>query len=319
MQKHLAPFITIEGVDGAGKSSHVSTILQALEAAGFEVVATREPGGTELGSKLRAQLKQVEMSQQTAALIAFADRAEHLAQKIRPALMQGKAVLSDRFTDSTYAYQGGGDGCDWSQIRILENMVHADCQPDLTLFFDLPTEVAELRRERRKAELNKTDMDKFDEKSIEWFDRVRNAYLTRVEETPGRFSVVDASGTMEQVADNVKAAISEFIERWPAVRAAREKAVRDVESFVSSESPTLAQAKKAFIGFLQCQAKPLGFEDALSSFRTLRNEFAATERAYSSAELKSAALEAVSRGDLFLHTPSWEVGATPSRPRQARP
>lgn len=234
MQKHLAPFITIEGVDGAGKSSHVPTILKALEDAGFDVITTREPGGTELGSKLRAQLKTVEMSQQTAALIAFADRAEHLAQKIRPALAEGKAVLSDRFTDSTYAYQGGGEGCDWSQIRVLENMVHADCQPDLTLFFDLPTEVAEARRERRKAELNKSDMDKFDEKSIEWFDRVRNAYLQRVKETPERFSTVDASGTMEEVAAHVKSAIGDFIARWPAIRADREQTINDAEDFVSA-------------------------------------------------------------------------------------
>lgn len=234
MQKHLAPFITIEGVDGAGKSSHVPTIIKALEDAGFEVVATREPGGTDLGSKLRAQLKTVEMSQQTAALIAFADRAEHLSQKIRPALANGKAVLSDRFTDSTYAYQGGGEGCDWNQIRVLENMVHADCQPDLTLFFDLPTEVAEARRERRKAELNKSDMDKFDEKSIEWFDRVRNAYLQRVAETPDRFSTIDASGTIEEVAALVKGAVADFISRWPALRAAREKTLSETEDYAAT-------------------------------------------------------------------------------------
>lgn len=220
MQKNLAPFVTIEGVDGAGKSSHVDNIVAMLEKAGFEVVATREPGGTELGSKLRAQLKTVEMSQQAAALIAFADRAEHLDQKIRPALAAGKAVLSDRFTDSTYAYQGGGEGCDWDQIRTLENMVHGDCQPDLTLFFDLPTEVAEARREKRKIATNQSDLDKFDEKSIEWFDRVRNAYLARIEEAPSRYMVIDSSGTLEQVAENVQKAMTQFLGRWPQLRAA---------------------------------------------------------------------------------------------------
>lgn len=218
MQKPLAPFITIEGVDGAGKSSHMSTILDALRQAGFEVVLTREPGGTEMGSQLRTQLKTVEMSQQTAALIAFADRSEHLAQKIRPALASGKAVVSDRFTDSTYAYQGGGEGCDWEQIRTLENMVHGDCQPHLTLFFDLPTEVAEARREKRKEQLKDEPLDKFDEKSIEWFDRVRNAYLKRVAENPSRYSTIDASGTLEDVAVLVKKAIGEFIDRWPSIQ-----------------------------------------------------------------------------------------------------
>lgn len=233
MQKHSAPFVTIEGVDGAGKSSHVDNIVEMLEKAGFEVVATREPGGTELGSKLRAQLKTVEMSQQTAALIAFADRAEHLAQKIRPALAAGKAVLSDRFTDSTYAYQGGGDGCDWNQIKTLETMVHGDCQPDLTLFFDLPTQVAEARREKRKEATLQSDLDKFDEKPIEWFDRVRNAYLARIEETPGRYMVIDSSGTLEQVAENVRTAMKDFIDRWPQMRAAQSKGVEGPDPSVA--------------------------------------------------------------------------------------
>lgn len=220
MQNYLAPFITIEGVDGAGKSSHMETIIPAIERAGFEVVSTREPGGTELGAVLRAQLKTVEMDQRTAALIAFADRNEHLEQKIRPALKAGKVVLSDRFTDSTYAYQGGGEGCDWEYMRTLENMVHADCQPNLTLLFDLPGKVAESRRERRKEDLQSSDVDRFDEKSIAYFEKVRNAYLRRVDEAPDRYRVIDASGTLEQVAEQVKEAIESFMKTWtpPAPR-----------------------------------------------------------------------------------------------------
>lgn len=213
-----APFITIEGVDGAGKSSHVDTIVALLEAEGFEVVSTREPGGTALGSNLRDQLKKSEMDQTTAALIAFADRNEHLVQKIRPALEQGKAVLSDRFTDSTYAYQGGGEGCDWATIEKLEQLVHGDLQPSLTLFFDLPNEVAAARRDKRKAELDQDEKDKFDDKPMEWFEGVRNAYLIRRSADPGRFITIDASVTLEEVADQVRQAIGEFLAR-PTVRA----------------------------------------------------------------------------------------------------
>lgn len=220
MQNYPAPFITLEGVDGAGKSSHMETIISAIERAGFEVVSTREPGGTEIGSVLRAQLKKVDMDPRTAAMIAFADRNEHLEQKIRPALSSGKVVLSDRFTDSTYAYQGGGEGCDWDYIAALENMVHADCKPNLTLFFDLPGKVAEARRGRRKEELQSGDTDRFDEKSVDYFETVRNAYLRRVEESPERFKVIDASGSLEHVAEQVKEAVEGFMQKWvpPAPR-----------------------------------------------------------------------------------------------------
>lgn len=211
-----APFVTVEGVDGAGKSSHLGTMVAALEAAGFEVVSTREPGGTELGSILRDQLKKSEMDQTTAALIAFADRNEHLQQKIRPALAAGKAVVSDRFTDSTYAYQGGGEGCDWGTIEKLEALVHGDLQPSLTLFFDLPSEVAAERREKRKLELAQDEKDKFDEKPIEWFEGVRNAYLARRAADPERFVTIDASVTLEEVAVQVKQAMEAFVARFSA-------------------------------------------------------------------------------------------------------
>ena len=211
-----APFVTVEGVDGAGKSSHLGTMVAALEAAGFEVVSTREPGGTELGSILRDQLKKSEMDQTTAALIAFADRNEHLQQKIRPALAAGKAVVSDRFTDSTYAYQGGGEGCDWGTIEKLEALVHGDLQPSLTLVFDLPSEVAAERREKRKLELAQDEKDKFDEKPVEWFEGVRNAYLARRAADPERFVTIDASVTLEEVAVQVNQAMEAFVARFSA-------------------------------------------------------------------------------------------------------
>ena len=210
------PFITIEGVDGAGKSSHMDTLLGALRQAGFDVVATREPGGTELGQVLRAQIKTAEMDARTAALIAFADRQEHLVQKILPALAEGRAVLSDRFSDSSYAYQGGGEGCDWEFLKTLERLVQQGLRPDLTLFFDLPTEVAAARRERRKTESGTDQPDKFDDKEMAWFDSVRQAYLRRVQEDPERFVTIDASCDLEHVAGQVRHAIGQFLHAWKA-------------------------------------------------------------------------------------------------------
>lgn len=209
-----APFITIEGVDGAGKSTHLDTIRRVLEEAGYEVLMTREPGGTEMGQNLRAQLKTVEMDHTTAALVAFADRNEHLVQKILPALAEGKAVISDRFTDSTYAYQGGGDGCDWQIIKSLETLVQKGLQPDLTLFFDLAPEIAATRRGKRKELVAQSQMDKFDEKPDAWFENVRNAYLDRVREMPQRFITIDASPSIPEVASQVEKALAIFLSRY---------------------------------------------------------------------------------------------------------
>lgn len=229
-----APFITIEGVDGAGKSSCFPKLLSALNAAGFEVVQTQEPGGSELGSRLRLEIKNTAMEQQTAALLAFAARSEHLAQKIKPALQQGKAVISDRFTDSTFAYQGGGDGYSWDSIEALEQLVHSDCHPDLTILFDLPVEVAEARREKRLTINPDQAQDKFDNKPIEWFEKVRSAYLRRFEENPQRFSLIDASGTMEQVAKQVEKVVERFMERWPELAAKHDPSPRNTHSFRSA-------------------------------------------------------------------------------------
>lgn len=203
------PFITIEGVDGAGKSSHIPTVVEQLRAAGFEVVSSREPGGTPLGEELREMILRKPMDLSTEVFLAFASRSEHLASVIRPGLEDGKAVVSDRFTDSTYAYQGGGRGFPRKAIMGLETMVHGDLQPDLTLLFDLPVEES-LRR------LGKTgkDPDKFEIQSADFFRNVRQAYLERQALAPDRVRVIDASQTIEQVAESVKKVVSEFIEQW---------------------------------------------------------------------------------------------------------
>lgn len=319
MKTYSAPFITIEGVDGAGKSSHMDTILGALRDAGFEVVSTREPGGTEeLGAVLREQLKTREMDSLTAALIAFADRNEHLAQKIRPALRAGKAVLSDRFTDSTFAYQGGGDGCDVGKMQALERMVHADCQPDLTLFFDLPTEVAEARRERRKQVSGNDAPDKFDEKSLKWFAEVRNAYLKRIEESPSRYITIDGSGTLEEVAALVKSALTDYLDRWPSVAARRATAAPVLDRFVKLSAPDTAQTQEAFVAFLQCQDVPLSMGQAVDEFLAIRQSQGQPYVPSLRIDLKLAALAAIDEGRLEMDNPNWTIGP-PARTRAARP
>lgn len=208
------PFITVEGVDGAGKSTHVDLIIKTLADRGFQVVKTHEPGGTDLGQQLRAQLKGAEMEPMTAALIAFAARSEHLVQKIKPALDAGHAVVSDRFTDSTYGYQGGGDGLADAKIKVLEDLVQDGFGPDLTLFFDLSTEQAAQRRAARAQPGDKHD--KFDARSQEWFEQVRQAYQRRMQADPARFHLIDGSGSIERVAQQVRQAVDAFCDRFCA-------------------------------------------------------------------------------------------------------
>jgi dTMP kinase len=221
MSQYIAPFITLEGIDGAGKSSHMTSIRAALASAGFKVLETREPGGTELGSRLRSELKHTPMAPDTQLLIAFADRAEHLAQKILPALSDGTAVVSDRFTDSTFAYQGGGADVNWEKILLMEKAVQSGFGPDLTLFFDLPTEIAAARRDGRTAAAPAEQSDIFDEKHAAWFQKVRDAYQRRLNEEPGRFLVINAAATLDDVAAEVTAGLTKFLQGWPKVVAAR--------------------------------------------------------------------------------------------------
>ena len=184
-------FITFEGIDGAGKSTHVPWVLDRVLAAGHRALATREPGGTPVGEALRELLLRQPMSHDSEALLMFASRREHLAQVIRPALDRGEWVICDRFTDATYAYQGGGHGVARERIRDLEDWIHGDCQPDLTLLFDVPLDVS--RQRLACAEDGGRKLDKFEREADAFFERVRAAYLERAAGDPARIRVIDSS------------------------------------------------------------------------------------------------------------------------------
>lgn len=181
-------FLTLEGIDGAGKSTHLAWLAERLRVLGHEVVVTREPGGTPLGEQIRTLILGEPMAAETEALLVFAARAEHLAQVIRPGLARGAWVLSDRFTDATFAYQGGGRGIPSARLRVLETWVHGDLQPDLTLFFDVPVALGQARRAAAGAPL-----DRFEQERAAFHERVRSAYLERARQEPRRIRVIDAS------------------------------------------------------------------------------------------------------------------------------
>ncbi|WP_230968834.1 dTMP kinase [Nitrogeniibacter aestuarii] len=183
-----ARFITFEGIDGAGKSSQIARCCAWLAANDHPFVQSREPGGTSLGEKLRALLLHESMDLETEALLMFAARKQHLAELIEPKLAEGTWVVSDRFTDATYAYQVGGRGLDVAKFDVLEHWVHADRQPDLTFLFDLDPAVAA----QRLAGTGEAP-DRFEREKADFFARVRNAYLVRAEAAPDRFCVIDAS------------------------------------------------------------------------------------------------------------------------------
>ncbi|MDP3776269.1 dTMP kinase [Methylotenera sp.] len=197
-----AKFITLEGMDGAGKSTHISSIVELLSARGVEVVSTREPGGTELGERLRELLLHEAMHPETETLLMFAARREHIAQVIKPALARGAYVLSDRFTDATYAYQCGAKGVDASKIELLEHWVQDSLQPDMTLLFDVPVEVSMQRLSAARTP------DKFERESADFFTRIRNAYLQRAQQNPARFRVIDSNQPLAEVAKSVVEAIA---------------------------------------------------------------------------------------------------------------
>ena len=190
-------FITLEGIDGAGKSTHAAWLVDTLKARGRRVVATREPGGTSLGEALREILLHQPMAHESEALLMFAARREHVVQVILPALDRGDIVVSDRFTDATYAYQGGGHGVSLELIGMLERFVHGDCNPDLTLLFDVPGPVSRERLDRMAARGHA--LDKFEREASGFFDRVRTAYLARAQADPRRFRVVDSSRPLADV------------------------------------------------------------------------------------------------------------------------
>lgn len=198
-------FISFEGIDGAGKSSHVDSLAQALRGAGRTVTVTREPGGTPLAEKLRALALNEPMDALTEALLMFAARRDHLAQVIEPALARGDAVLCDRFTDATFAYQGGGRGFDWQVLAQLEQWVQRTPQglrePDLTLLFVLDPAVAAARLAGARVP------DKFESQPVEFFARVAAGYQRRVEQSPARFARIGADQPREAVWDDVLAAV----------------------------------------------------------------------------------------------------------------
>lgn len=199
-------FITFEGIDGAGKSSQIAALVTLLESFGIEVEQTREPGGTALGERLRALVLHEPMHLETEALLMFAARREHLAARILPALEAGRWVVSDRFTDATYAYQVGGRGLAEARFDTLEQWVHPGFQPDLTLLFDLPAAVAAAR----VANTGETP-DRFEREQRGFFERVRAAYLARAARAPGRICVIAA----DRDPDEIRAEVARVcLERW---------------------------------------------------------------------------------------------------------
>ena len=186
-------FLTLEGVDGAGKSTHVQWMVDTLTSRGVTVLCTREPGGTPIGEKLRELLLHEPMTLECETLLMFAARAEHVSSVIEPALAAGSWVVCDRFTDATFAYQGGGRELGTTKIEALERWVHPDLQPDVTWLFDVPLEVA---RER----LNRTrDKDRFEQEADTFFLRTRQVYLDRAASQAQRFRVVDSTQPIDAI------------------------------------------------------------------------------------------------------------------------
>jgi dTMP kinase len=201
-------FITLEGAEGAGKSTSLPFVRDWLQQAGCKVLVTREPGGTELGERVREILlhgREIEISGETEILLLFAARAEHLAKFIRPALAAGTTVLCDRFTDATYAYQGGGRGVALERIAQLETWVQGDLRPDMTLLFDVPVEVGLERANRRSRP------DRFEREDIAFFERVRRTYLERAAREPQRVRVIDARPPVPEVERQIAAVLQEVV------------------------------------------------------------------------------------------------------------
>ncbi|WP_419831635.1 dTMP kinase [Endozoicomonas atrinae] len=198
-------FLTIEGCEGAGKTTAKGVVLQWLKAAGHEFIETREPGGTPLAEQLRSLvLSEHEeiVTDTTELLMVFAARSQNLSQRIEPALAEGKVVVCDRFTDATYAYQGGGRGIDEQCIAVLEQLVQGDRRPDMTLLLDIEPELGLARAKGRAIEQGGS-LDRIEQEAIEFFHRVRNVYLERAERYPGQYVVVDGGRSIAEVEANI--------------------------------------------------------------------------------------------------------------------
>jgi len=200
-----ARFITFEGIDGAGKSTHITAVAERLRCAGTNVVSTREPGGTPLAERLRELVLHEPMDTLTECLLVFAARRDHLQRVIEPALARGDTVLCDRFTDATFAYQGGGGGAEVHTLLQLEAWVQAMRdgvrQPDLTIWFDLPPALAAQRRAQARA------ADRFEQQDVDYFERVRAAYAARATAAPERFARIDAALDRDAVWRQIDAAL----------------------------------------------------------------------------------------------------------------
>ena len=192
-------FITFEGIDGAGKSTHIEALAQRLRNRGAEVLCTREPGGTELAEQLRELILHRSMDTLTEALLVFAARRDHVRRVIAPALARGACVVCDRFTDATFAYQGAGRGFDAEMLSTLERWVHGELQPDLTLWLDLPAETAARRRALARA------ADRFEAEDLAFFERVRAGYAARMAAQPSRFARIDAALDKSAVRAQIEA------------------------------------------------------------------------------------------------------------------
>lgn len=203
-------FITLEGPEGAGKSTNRDYLAALLRELGVDVVLTREPGGTPLAERIRELLlapADEPMASDTELLLVFAARAQHLQQVVRPALTRGAVVLCDRFTDATYAYQGGGRGVPTERIALLEDFVQGALRPDLTLVFDLPVEVGLARAAARGR------LDRFEQERLEFFEAVRSTYLQRAAQSPERYRVLDAAQPLDAVQQRIAGLLPQLLER----------------------------------------------------------------------------------------------------------
>ena len=203
--KNLGKFITLEGIDGAGKTTHIEFIKKYLSDLGINFIMTREPGGTMLGEQLREILLHDDMTAETETLLMFAARSEHIEKVIHPNLKEGKVVISDRFTDATYAYQAGGKGVKEKKIDILKEWVQGSLQPDLTFLFDLSVEVSIER-------LNKTrELDKFEREEKSFHENIRQKYLMLAKASPERFCILNSEKSIEEIQNQIKLKLDKVV------------------------------------------------------------------------------------------------------------
>jgi len=201
----LGKFITLEGVDGAGKTSHIEFIKEYLKNLKLDFIMTREPGGTQLGERLREILLHDEMTPKTETILMFAARNEHIEKVIRPGLTSGAIVISDRFTDASYAYQSGGKGVEDEEIDVLKDLVQKNLQPDLTFLFDLPVEVSIKRLKKTRK------LDKFEKEEKDFHENVRKKYLMLAKNNPKRFSVLNSEKSIDEIQSQIKIRLDELL------------------------------------------------------------------------------------------------------------